>query len=203
MDALKEGRCLPDRVPLHGACLGISGMDGLAMCKKCSPDVDPHLLNGWDQLCPTCSSSDLTGFPPEVELARPCRGVSSVLLFQLLQQPGLQSCLCSHRIYSWPEVGRTRRHTGQDLTRPAQHHSCSRPLSALSQPRLGTAERSWMLNPSHPHELDLEKWFGNGLPAAEGSSSPVPNPKTSGQGEWKEKMQGACSAKACCSQDKT
>lgn len=167
------------------------------------PRRDPHLLSRWGRRCPTCSSSDLTGFPPEVELARPCRGVSSVLLSELLQQPGLPSSLCSHRIYSWLGVEGTRRHTAQDLTRPAQHHCCSRPLSALSQPRLGTAELSWMLCPSHPHELDLEKCFGNGLPAAEGSYSPVPNPKTSGQGQWKEKTQGAFSAKACCSQEKT
>lgn len=183
--------------------LGISGMDALAMCKKCSPDVIHIFLNGWDRLCPTCSPGDLSGFPAEVELAGPCRGVSSVLLFQLLQQPGLRSWPCSRRIHSWPTVRRTRRHAGQDLTRPAQHRSCSRPLSALPQPSLGTAEQSWMLHPSHPHEPDLEKWFGKGLPDTEGSSSPVPNPKTSGQGEWKEKMQGGFSAKACCSQERT
>lgn len=76
MDALKEGRCLLVRVPLHRACFGISGMDGLATCKKCKPGHDPQLSNRWDRIHPMCGSSDLTGFPPEMELARPRRGVS-------------------------------------------------------------------------------------------------------------------------------
>ena len=59
-----------------------------------------------------------------------------------------------------------------------------------------------MLYPSHPRVLDLERRFGNGLPAVEESSRPVLNPKTSGQGWGKEKTQVALAGKACCSQGK-
>lgn len=43
------------------------------MCKKCSPamlhaDEEERPSDLWDQLCPTCSSTDLTRLPPAMEL---------------------------------------------------------------------------------------------------------------------------------------
>lgn len=215
MDALKEGRCLLDRVPLHRACLGISGMDGLAMCKKCSPAVIRSFRIAGTESVPRVAPVISPGFHQRWSCLIPA-GVSAGIILLFAAQAGAaaagwdstlpvlrQDLQLAGGHGPCPGWGGQGGWVGGGLARPAEHRSCSRPSSARADPRLGAAEASWMPYPSHPRVPELEKRFGNGVPAVEGSSQPVSNPKTSGQGWGKEKKRVALAGRACCSQGKT
>lgn len=110
MDALKEGRCLLDRVPLHRACFGISGMDCLATCKKCSPAVIRSFRIAGTESIPCATPVTSPGFHQRWSWLVPARVSAGFLLFaaapcrqELLQQAEVQPCLCSGTMYSRPE----------------------------------------------------------------------------------------------------
>lgn len=146
------------------------------------------------QLCPTCSSGDLTGFPPEMELAPAHRGVSR-----------LPPPLCSHpaqtgaapagftpaqRTQTLPGVGGTGR-WGIEVSHIP--HSIA---PACTERLRGPAKPNWQQHPSHPRVLDLESSLGMASLLLRG----VPKTsliQTAGQGEGKEKTQVVFAAATC------
>lgn len=134
MDALKEGRCLLHRVPLHQACFGISGMDGLAMFKKCSPAVIRSFRIAGTERVPRAAPVTSPGFHQRWSWLGPpqgCQQGSSSL------RPPRTGRTCSSRLgfnpapapagftagqRTWPLLGVGERRT---MGRTRSHTSCT------------------------------------------------------------------------------
>lgn len=162
--------------------LGISGMDGLAMCKKCSPAVIRSLRMAATESVPRAAPVNSPGFHQRRSRLSPHRGVrtcSSSLGFNPASAPA-----------GFTDGQRTRgdREKGWDKVSPVLHSfvpAPSHPQPALTpgEGRLSRAGRCVL--PTHQC-LTWKDALGMVSLLLRGVPQPVPNPKTSGQGWGKE-----------------